>query len=150
MSWQNPGFSYLFLFFLDMYVGRIQTCLTEIIWKYLSWNLLIDRFQIIFQETFILAVSRPLCYILHWHFPGTLYFADSRPLSTITYFINVYISTFQKLIIWKDSRLLCYILNYNFQEPFLVIDDVVGTYELSSCYNVTIECRAGDMIATVR
>ncbi len=37
-----------------------------------------------------------------------------------------------------------------FQEPFLVIDDVVGTFELSSCYNVTIDCRAGDMIATVR
>merc|ERR1712241_736919 len=36
------------------------------------------------------------------------------------------------------------------QEPFLVIEDVVGTYELSSCYNVTIDCRAADMIATVR
>ena len=36
------------------------------------------------------------------------------------------------------------------QEPFLVIDDVVGTYELSSCYNVTIDCRAAEMIATVR
>ncbi len=31
-----------------------------------------------------------------------------------------------------------------------MIDDVIGTYELSSCYNVTIDCRAGDMIATVR
>ena len=37
-----------------------------------------------------------------------------------------------------------------FQEPFLVIEDVIGTYELSSCYNVTIDCRAADMIATVR
>ena len=37
-----------------------------------------------------------------------------------------------------------------FQEPFLVIEDVVGTYELSSCYNVTIDCRAADMVATVR
>ena len=37
-----------------------------------------------------------------------------------------------------------------FQEPFLVIEDVVGTYELASCYNVTIDCRAADMIATVR
>lgn len=36
------------------------------------------------------------------------------------------------------------------QEPFLIIEDVVGTYELSSCYNVTIDCRAADMIATVR
>jgi len=36
------------------------------------------------------------------------------------------------------------------QEPFLVIDDVVGTYELSACYNVTIDCRASEMIATVR
>ena len=32
----------------------------------------------------------------------------------------------------------------------MVIEDVVGTYELSSCYNVTIDCRAADMIATVR
>ena len=32
----------------------------------------------------------------------------------------------------------------------MVIDDVVGTYELSSCYNVTIDCRAAEMIATVR
>ena len=31
-----------------------------------------------------------------------------------------------------------------------MIDDVVGTYELSSCYNVTIDCRAAEMIATVR
>ena len=31
-----------------------------------------------------------------------------------------------------------------------MIEDVVGTYELSSCYNVTIDCRAADMIATVR
>ena len=31
-----------------------------------------------------------------------------------------------------------------------VIEDVIGTYELSSCYNVTIDCRAADMIATVR
>ncbi len=37
-----------------------------------------------------------------------------------------------------------------FQEPFLIIEDVVGTYELSSCYNVTIDCRAADMVATVR
>ena len=27
---------------------------------------------------------------------------------------------------------------------------MVGTYELASCYNVTIDCRAADMIATVR
>ena len=32
----------------------------------------------------------------------------------------------------------------------MVIEDVVGTYELSSCYNVTIDCRASEMIATVR
>ena len=31
-----------------------------------------------------------------------------------------------------------------------MIEDVVGTYELSSCYNVTIDCRASEMIATVR
>ena len=31
-----------------------------------------------------------------------------------------------------------------------MIEDVIGTYELSSCYNVTIDCRAADMIATVR
>ena len=36
------------------------------------------------------------------------------------------------------------------KEPFLVIEDVIGTYELSSCYNVTIDCRASEMIATVR
>ncbi len=32
----------------------------------------------------------------------------------------------------------------------MIIEDVVGTYELSSCYNVTIDCRAADMVATVR
>ena len=35
------------------------------------------------------------------------------------------------------------------QDPFLVIGDVHGTYELSSCYNVTIDCRASDMVATI-
>ena len=28
-----------------------------------------------------------------------------------------------------------------------MIEDVVGTYELSSCYNVTIDCKAAEMIA---
>uniref|UniRef100_A0A0K2U2F7 Putative LOC100169340 [Acyrthosiphon pisum] n=1 Tax=Lepeophtheirus salmonis TaxID=72036 RepID=A0A0K2U2F7_LEPSM len=36
------------------------------------------------------------------------------------------------------------------KEPYLIIDDIVGTYELSSCYNVTIDCRTSDMVATVR
>ena len=35
------------------------------------------------------------------------------------------------------------------QDPFLVIGDVRGTFELSSCYNVTIDCRASDMVATI-
>ncbi len=35
------------------------------------------------------------------------------------------------------------------QEPYL---EIVGaaTYELSSCYNVTIDCRSGDMVAKIR
>ncbi|QQP39825.1 Putative LOC100169340 [Caligus rogercresseyi] len=47
----------------------------------------------------------------------------------------------------KSKRL---ILGKEMIEPYLVIDDIVGTYELSSCYNVTIDCRASNMIATVR
>jgi hypothetical protein len=35
------------------------------------------------------------------------------------------------------------------QDPFLVIGDVRGTFELSSCYNVTIDCRSTDMVATI-
>ena len=35
------------------------------------------------------------------------------------------------------------------QDPFLVIGDVRGTFELSFCYNVTIDCRASDMVATI-
>jgi len=35
------------------------------------------------------------------------------------------------------------------QDPFLVIGDVRGTFELSSCYNVTIDCRSSDMVATI-
>ena len=30
-----------------------------------------------------------------------------------------------------------------------MIGDVRGTFELSSCYNVTIDCRAADMVATI-
>lgn len=35
------------------------------------------------------------------------------------------------------------------QEPYLDIPEA-STYELSSCYNVTIECRAADMVARIR
>lgn len=35
------------------------------------------------------------------------------------------------------------------QEPYLDVPEA-ATYELSSCYNVTIECRAGDMLAKIR
>ena len=35
------------------------------------------------------------------------------------------------------------------QDPFLVIADVKGTFELSSCYNVTIDCRSSEMVATI-
>jgi hypothetical protein len=31
----------------------------------------------------------------------------------------------------------------------LIIGDVRGTFELSSCYNVTIDCRSSDMVATI-
>jgi len=35
------------------------------------------------------------------------------------------------------------------EEPYLDIDGS-STYELSSCYNVTIDCRSGDMIARIK
>ena len=35
------------------------------------------------------------------------------------------------------------------RDPFLVIADVKGTFELSSCYNVTIDCRSSEMVATI-
>nr|CAH7728314.1 unnamed protein product [Callosobruchus chinensis] len=35
------------------------------------------------------------------------------------------------------------------QEPYLDVPEA-ATYELSSCYNVTIECRAGDMVARIQ
>ncbi|XP_055620980.1 uncharacterized protein LOC129765119 [Toxorhynchites rutilus septentrionalis] len=35
------------------------------------------------------------------------------------------------------------------QDPYLDVPEA-ATYELSSCYNVSIECRAGDMIAKIR
>ena len=35
------------------------------------------------------------------------------------------------------------------KDPFLVIADVKGTFELSSCYNVTIDCRSSEMVATI-
>lgn len=35
------------------------------------------------------------------------------------------------------------------REPFLAVPDA-STKELSACYNVSVDCRAGDMIATVR
>lgn len=35
------------------------------------------------------------------------------------------------------------------QDPYLEVPEA-ATYELSSCYNVTIECRASDMIAKIR
>ncbi len=34
------------------------------------------------------------------------------------------------------------------EEPYLFIEDAV-TYELSACYNVSIECHSGDMTAHV-
>lgn len=37
----------------------------------------------------------------------------------------------------------------NIQEPYLEITGA-ATYELSSCYNVTIDCRSGDMVAKIR
>lgn len=39
--------------------------------------------------------------------------------------------------------------NWELQEPYLDVPEA-ATYELSSCYNVTIECRAGDMLAKIR
>ncbi|KAK0077602.1 hypothetical protein PV325_003681 [Microctonus aethiopoides] len=35
------------------------------------------------------------------------------------------------------------------QDPYLEVPDA-ATYELSSCYNVTIDCRAGDMVARIQ
>ncbi|XP_060649377.1 uncharacterized protein LOC132786760 [Drosophila nasuta] len=35
------------------------------------------------------------------------------------------------------------------QDPYLEVPEA-ATYELSSCYNVTIECGAGDMVARIR
>ncbi|KAH0555220.1 hypothetical protein KQX54_016146 [Cotesia glomerata] len=35
------------------------------------------------------------------------------------------------------------------QEPYLDVPEA-STYELSSCYNVTIDCRAGDMVARIQ
>ncbi|XP_049790109.1 uncharacterized protein LOC126195525 [Schistocerca nitens] len=35
------------------------------------------------------------------------------------------------------------------QEPYLVVPEA-ATYELRACYNVTVECGAGDMVARVR
>lgn len=35
------------------------------------------------------------------------------------------------------------------QDPYLDVPEA-ATYELSSCYNVSIECRAGDMLAKIR
>ncbi|XP_030557872.1 uncharacterized protein LOC115760586 [Drosophila novamexicana] len=35
------------------------------------------------------------------------------------------------------------------QDPYLEVPEA-STYELSSCYNVTIECGAGDMVARIR
>ncbi|CAG9817948.1 unnamed protein product [Phaedon cochleariae] len=35
------------------------------------------------------------------------------------------------------------------QEPYLEVPEA-STYELSSCYNVSIECRSGDMIARIQ
>lgn len=35
------------------------------------------------------------------------------------------------------------------QDPYLDVPEA-STYELSSCYNVSIECRAGDMIAKIK
>lgn len=37
----------------------------------------------------------------------------------------------------------------NLQDPYLDVPEA-ATYELSSCYNVSIECRAGDMMAKIR
>ena len=34
------------------------------------------------------------------------------------------------------------------QDPFLVIGEVRGTFQLSFSYNVTIDCRSSDMEAT--
>ena len=35
------------------------------------------------------------------------------------------------------------------QDPLLVISEVRGTFELSFNYNVTIDCRSSDMVATI-
>ena len=35
------------------------------------------------------------------------------------------------------------------QDPFLVTGQVRGTFELSFNYNVTIDCRSSDMVATI-
>lgn len=36
-----------------------------------------------------------------------------------------------------------------FQDPYLDVPEA-ATYELSSCYNVTIDCRSGDMVARIQ
>jgi len=62
--------------------------------------------------------------------------------------IVIIIITIIIILIFKGRKIL--ISFSSFKEPFLVIEDVIGTYELASCYNVTIDCRAADMVATVR
>lgn len=36
-----------------------------------------------------------------------------------------------------------------FQDPYLEVPEA-ATYELSSCYNVSIDCRASDMVARIQ
>lgn len=35
------------------------------------------------------------------------------------------------------------------QDPYLDVPEA-ATYELSSCYNVSIDCRSGDMVARIQ
>lgn len=50
-----------------------------------------------------------------------------------------------------QQKLLMILMNFSLhtQEPYLDVPEA-ATYELSSCYNVTIECRSGDMLAKIR
>ena len=60
-----------------------------------------------------------------------------------TFFLNLIEPTLLRLSHHTSTTLT------QIQDPFLVIGDVRGTFELSSCYNVTIDCRSSDMVATI-
>lgn len=44
---------------------------------------------------------------------------------------------------------ILYLNNEFFQDPYLDVPEA-STYELSACYNVSIDCRSGDMVARIK